>query len=152
MTKHDLMEEVAQHFPHLSQQEVKAAVETVFAALTQALAAGKRIELRGVGSFGLKHHQARAGHNPEDRGGHRRAGQDRALLQSGSGAAQASGRDGGAGERRCRGEERQTRRTTAKGWGGDVQHGMSLGRSGRKKKDSFYCDRCAMARLTVSRR
>jgi len=64
MTKHDLMEEVAQHFPHLSQQEVKAAVETVFAALTPALAAGKRIELRGVGSFGLKHHQARAGHNP----------------------------------------------------------------------------------------
>jgi len=64
MTKHDLMEEVAQHFPHLSQQEVKAAVETVFAALTQALAAGKRIELRGVGSFGLQHHQARAGHNP----------------------------------------------------------------------------------------
>jgi integration host factor subunit beta len=49
MTKHDLMEEVAQHFPHLSPQEVKAAVDTVFAALTQALAAGKRIELRGFG-------------------------------------------------------------------------------------------------------
>jgi integration host factor subunit beta len=64
MTKHDLMEEVAQHFPHLSPQEVKAAVDTVFAALTQALAAGKRIELRGFGSFELKHHQARAGHNP----------------------------------------------------------------------------------------
>src|SRR5512132_2617184 len=64
MTKHDLMEEVAQHFSHLSPQEVKAAVDTIFAALTQALAAGKRVELRGFGSFGLKHHQARAGHNP----------------------------------------------------------------------------------------
>ncbi len=64
MRQNNRIEEVAQHFPHLSQQEVKAAVNTIFAALTQALAAGERIELRGVGSFGLKHHQARAGHNP----------------------------------------------------------------------------------------
>ena len=68
---------------------------------------------------------------PRKKGGQRRAGQDGALLQGGSGTAPASGRDGGAGEGGRRGEERQARRTTAKGWGGDIQHGMSLGRSKR---------------------
>ncbi len=64
MTKHDLIEEVAQHFSHLSRQAAEAVVKAVFATLTQALARGERIELRGFGIFGLKHHQARAGRNP----------------------------------------------------------------------------------------
>jgi nucleoid DNA-binding protein len=34
------------------------------AALAEALAAGERIELRGFGSFGVRHHEARTGRNP----------------------------------------------------------------------------------------
>ena len=65
MTKSELITEVAQHYPRRSPQEIEAAVTAVFTALTEALARGERIELRDFGSFGLKLHRARAGHNPK---------------------------------------------------------------------------------------
>src|SRR5438093_13501611 len=65
MTKSELIAKVAQHYPRRSPKELEAAVNAVFAALTEALARGERIELRDFGSFGLKQHRARAGHNPK---------------------------------------------------------------------------------------
>jgi integration host factor subunit beta len=41
------------------------AVKTLLDTMTHALAEGKRIELRGVGSFVLHHRPARAGRNPK---------------------------------------------------------------------------------------
>jgi integration host factor subunit beta len=64
MTKRELIAEVAHRHPQRSPQEIEAAVTAVFATLAQALATGQRIELRDFGSFGLRHHRARAGHNP----------------------------------------------------------------------------------------
>ena len=65
MTSCELMWEIAQQFPHLSPQQAAAAVKAVFTALAEALARRERIELWGFGSFGVKHHRARAGHNPK---------------------------------------------------------------------------------------
>ncbi len=64
MTKRDLIEEVARHYPRFSHREVEAAVNRVFEELTQTLARGERIEVRGLGSFGVKQHRARQGRNP----------------------------------------------------------------------------------------
>ena len=64
MTKRDLIVAVAHRHPQHSPQTIEAAVKAVFAALTQTLASGQRVELRDFGSFGLKQHRAHAGHNP----------------------------------------------------------------------------------------
>ncbi len=65
MTKRDLTEEVAQHYPRFSQREAEVMVNTFFDSLTEALARGERIELRGFGSFGVKHRPARERRNPK---------------------------------------------------------------------------------------
>jgi integration host factor subunit beta len=65
MTKHDLIEAVAAHYPHFSSRQVERIVNAVFASMTEALAQGQRIELRGFGSFGIRHRRARAGRNPK---------------------------------------------------------------------------------------
>ena len=64
MTKRDLSVEVARLYPHYSVREVETIVNAVFASLTAALARGEGIELRGFGSFGVRHHPAREGRNP----------------------------------------------------------------------------------------
>ena len=64
MTTRELMREVVQRFPHLSSQQAEAVVKAVFATLTEALVRGEPIELRDFGSFGIKHHQARAIRDP----------------------------------------------------------------------------------------
>ena len=64
MTKRELIRELTQQFPHLSPQQAEAVVKAVFAALTEALACGERIELWGFGSFGVKQHRPRAARDP----------------------------------------------------------------------------------------
>ena len=64
MTKHDLCVEVARLYPQYSRHEVEVMVNAVFGSLTAALARGEGIELRGFGSFVVRHHPAREGRNP----------------------------------------------------------------------------------------
>ena len=64
MTKRELIAEVARHYPRFSRQEAAGVVNALFASLTEALARGERIELRGFGSFSVKQRQAREGRNP----------------------------------------------------------------------------------------
>ena len=49
----------------LTQQVAEAAVGTVFDSIAGSLGAGRRVELRGFGSFGLKERLARTGRNPK---------------------------------------------------------------------------------------
>ena len=53
ITRSELVESLAEQFPQLLPRDVELAVKTWLDTLTQALAEGKRIELRGVGSCGL---------------------------------------------------------------------------------------------------
>ena len=64
MTKRDLIEEIAQRYPRFSRRDAEVMVNTVFDSMTEALARPERIEIRGFGSFIVKHRPAREGRNP----------------------------------------------------------------------------------------
>jgi integration host factor subunit beta len=64
VTKRDLIEEVAQQYPRFSRREAEVMVNAVFDSMTEALAKGERIEIRGFGSFMVKQRSAREGRNP----------------------------------------------------------------------------------------
>ena len=65
MTKRDLIDEVLQLFPRFSRRDAEVMVNAVFDSMTAALTRGERIEIRGFGSFVVKHRQAREGRNPK---------------------------------------------------------------------------------------
>lgn len=64
MTKSELIQRLATRHPHLFQRDVERIVSTVFDEITEALARGDRVELRGFGAFSVKQRDARTGRNP----------------------------------------------------------------------------------------
>ncbi|MDT8437793.1 MAG: integration host factor subunit beta [Wenzhouxiangellaceae bacterium] len=64
MTKSELIEKLAGQQQHLSHADVDLAVRTVLERLSQTLADGQRIEIRGFGSFSLNYRKPRMGRNP----------------------------------------------------------------------------------------
>jgi len=50
--------------PHLFQRDVERIVNTIFEEITNAMADGNRVELRGFGAFSIKQRDARMGRNP----------------------------------------------------------------------------------------
>ncbi|MCA8909954.1 MAG: integration host factor subunit beta [Rhodospirillaceae bacterium] len=64
MTKSDLIARLAEINPHLSRQDVERIVTTIFEEISDALAQGNRVELRGFGAFSVKRRDARVGRNP----------------------------------------------------------------------------------------
>lgn len=65
MTKRDLIDEVNKRFPHLSRRDSEVIVNSVFDSMVSAMGQGERIEIRGFGSFVVKHRRAREGRNPK---------------------------------------------------------------------------------------
>jgi integration host factor subunit beta len=61
VTKRDLIEEIAQHYPRFSRRDAEVIVNAVFDSMTDALAKGERIEIRGFGSFIVKQRASREG-------------------------------------------------------------------------------------------
>ncbi len=64
MTKSDLILRLAEKYPHLLQRDIERIVNTVFDEVSNALARGNRVELRGFGAFSIKRRDARQGRNP----------------------------------------------------------------------------------------
>ncbi len=64
MTKSELIATLAEANPHLTGKDVETIVATIFDQISQALARGERVELRGFGAFTVKQRQARTGRNP----------------------------------------------------------------------------------------
>jgi len=64
MTKSELIERLASEQTHLSQADVELAVRCILEQLSNALAEGKRVEIRGLGSFSLHYRPPRMGRNP----------------------------------------------------------------------------------------
>ncbi|MGH1404676.1 MAG: integration host factor subunit beta [Alphaproteobacteria bacterium] len=64
MTKSELIQRLADLNPHLRIIDVENIVDTIFNSITDALAQGDRVELRGFGAFSVKHREARVGRNP----------------------------------------------------------------------------------------
>lgn len=64
MTKSELIAHLVHQNPHLYQRDVERIVNTIFDEISEALARGDRVELRGFGAFSVKHRPARTGRNP----------------------------------------------------------------------------------------
>lgn len=64
MTKSELIQRIAELNPHLFHRDVERIVTTVFDEMSEALARGDRVELRGFGAFSVKQRGARIGRNP----------------------------------------------------------------------------------------
>ncbi len=64
MIKSELVSQVAAANPHLYQRDVERIINTIFEEITDALAKGDRVELRGFGAFSVKTRPARLGRNP----------------------------------------------------------------------------------------
>jgi integration host factor subunit beta len=65
MTKRELIDEVMKLYPRFSRRDAEVMVNAVFESMTEALSRDERIEVRGFGSFVIKHRQAREGRNPK---------------------------------------------------------------------------------------
>ena len=64
MIRSELIQIIADENPHLYQRDVERIVNTVFSEITEALAKGDRVELRGFGAFSVKSRPKRVGRNP----------------------------------------------------------------------------------------
>ena len=65
MTKSELIAKLAERFPQLVVKDAELSVKAILDAMTDKLAAGERIEIRGFGSFSLNYRPPRTGRNPK---------------------------------------------------------------------------------------
>ena len=64
LIKSKLIQNITESNPHLFVRDVERIVNTIFNEITQSLAEGRRVELRGFGAFSVQHRAARVGRNP----------------------------------------------------------------------------------------
>jgi integration host factor subunit beta len=65
MTRTELIDRLNHGQPHLNHEDVAFAVKTILDQMSDALACGERIEIRGFGSFSLHRRRSRVGRNPK---------------------------------------------------------------------------------------
>ena len=65
MTRSELIERITLRQSQLSSKDVELAVKTMLEQMSQTLAQGNRIEIRGFGTFSLHYRAARIGRNPK---------------------------------------------------------------------------------------
>jgi integration host factor subunit beta len=66
MIRSELVAKIAAANPGLTQIDAEKVVRAVFDTITEHLAEGGRVELRGFGTFSLRHRDARTGRNPRN--------------------------------------------------------------------------------------
>ncbi len=64
MTKAELVDEIARK-ASLTRKHSEVIVDAVFSSIIEALQGGDKIELRGFGSFRVRHRASRTGRNPK---------------------------------------------------------------------------------------
>ncbi len=64
MIRSELVQKICGDHPDLKQHEVEAVVTALFDSITEQLAIGGRVELRGFGAFSTRQRDARVGRNP----------------------------------------------------------------------------------------
>ncbi len=65
MTKSELIARLAERFPQLVAKDADLSVKMILDAMSDVLARGDRIEIRGFGSFSLNYRPPRIGRNPK---------------------------------------------------------------------------------------
>jgi integration host factor subunit beta len=64
MTRAELVARIAAQQHYLSAEDVELVVKTIIDQLSDALARGERIEIRGFGAFSLRTRKSRVARNP----------------------------------------------------------------------------------------
>jgi integration host factor subunit beta len=64
MTRSELILRLAESNPQLYQRDLENIVDTIFNTIAEAIADGRRVELRGFGAFWAKERKARTARNP----------------------------------------------------------------------------------------
>ena len=64
LTKAELVEEVARA-AQVTKKQAEEIVQTVFLTIVESLRHGRKVELRGFGSFRIRHRNSRKGRNPK---------------------------------------------------------------------------------------
>lgn len=65
MTKSELIARLAELYPQLLTKDAEVAVNAILEVMTTSLVSGKRIEIRGFGSFKVNYRPSRTGRNPK---------------------------------------------------------------------------------------
>jgi integration host factor subunit beta len=64
MIKSELIAQLAQENPHLTQRDIERVVGVILERMIKALEDGGRVELRGFGALSIRSRDARSGRNP----------------------------------------------------------------------------------------
>ncbi len=64
MTRSDLVDLLGERFPQLTHRDTEFAIKTILDKMSDELARGHRIEIRGFGSFAISRRPPRMGRNP----------------------------------------------------------------------------------------
>jgi integration host factor subunit beta len=65
MTKAELVDKIAEKKPGLTRKQVEIVVNTVLDGIKDALSREDKVEIRGFGSFRVRHRRAKEGRNPK---------------------------------------------------------------------------------------
>lgn len=65
MVKSELIRVLNEKLPELQAKDVELALNCIIGQMSDALAEGERIEIRGFGSFSRRHRAPRIGRNPK---------------------------------------------------------------------------------------
>ncbi len=65
MIKSELIANLAAKLTHLPEKQVSDSINQILELMSEALIKGKRIEIRGFGSFSLHYRPPRNAHNPK---------------------------------------------------------------------------------------
>ena len=65
MTKSEIVEILSRKQSHLNYHDIESAVKMLLDLMSTSLSDGRRIEVRGFGSFSLHYRKARRGRNPK---------------------------------------------------------------------------------------
>lgn len=65
MTRSELIQQLAVKFSQLTVSDIDMAVRTILDEMSRTVAKGRRVEVRGFGSFGINRRPARKARNPK---------------------------------------------------------------------------------------
>ncbi len=65
INKKELIEIIANEQDQLPYKDIELSVKTIIESMVDSLRKGKRIEIRGFGSFNLRYRKSRIGRNPK---------------------------------------------------------------------------------------
>ncbi len=65
MTKSELIELVSTRIANFTRKDIEVIVDTLFESMSDSLAKGEKVEIRGFGSFKIKARSGRQGRNPK---------------------------------------------------------------------------------------